>query len=398
MFKTLLRGALALALLSSPVVAQQVWKWSQTPATNATADPAINWATGMAPSAVSPSSRAMMSAVAKYRDDRAGRLTTGGTSTAYTLTSNSSYASTPADGTRLSVTFHTTNGASPTLALDSGSAFQVQANPSAFLPAGTLVGGSPYDIVFNSSITAWLVTGVVGAPTTIPIGGMIDYAGTTAPNSNFALAYGQCISRTTYATLFALVSTTYGVCDGTTTFGLPDAQGRAVFGKSNMSGSDTGRITVAGGNFDGTVLGGSGGLQNHTLTTAEMPVHTPAGNIAALTASGTTASVNIDHVHTGTTGTESAVHTHSVNDGTTKTGTFTGGGSNGWGGNSSVQTGGQSVLHTHGFTTDLGGGSHSHAFTTGSFTPVFTGTSIGSGSAHTILPPAIILSKIIRIF
>ncbi|MBV8837806.1 MAG: hypothetical protein JO000_14795, partial [Alphaproteobacteria bacterium] len=190
----LMSRALAFALVfcaATPAFAQQLWRWSQTPAANATADPAINWATGMAPSAVSPSSRAMMAAVAKYRDDTAGRLTTTGTSTAYTVTSNTGYASTPADGTRLALTFHATNGTSATLAIDGGTAFPLNATNSIAMPAASLVAGSPYDVVFNSSVNAWLVVGVLGSPTTIPIGGIIDYAGSTAPNSSFALAYGQ---------------------------------------------------------------------------------------------------------------------------------------------------------------------------------------------------------------
>lgn len=396
MLKPLLRAALALALLSSPVLGQQVWKWSQTPATNASADPAINWATGMAPSAVSPSARAMMAAVAKFRDDTGGLLTTAGTSTAYTLTGNSSVASTPANGYVIGFTPHVTNGASVTLAVDSGTAFPIRVDTSNAVPAAALVLGSPYLAVFSTSANAWILHGYYGSPSAVPIGAVLDYAGTTAPNSNFALTYGQAISRTTYAGLFAQVGTTFGSGDGTTTFNLPDAQGRAIFGKSNMSGSDSGRITVAGGNFDGTVLGGSGGLQNHTLTTSEMPVHTPAGNIAPLTASGLTGANNQNHVHVGTTD-SAGDHTHTVNDATSKIGTFTGGGSNGWGGNTPVATS-TAGAHTHTFTTGNQSIAHDHFFTTNPFTPIFNGTPIGSGNAHTILPPAIILSKIIRIF
>jgi len=59
-----------------------LWKWSRTASSNATADGSINWAEGMAPSGVNDSARAMMAAAAKYRDDTAGSLITGGTSTA----------------------------------------------------------------------------------------------------------------------------------------------------------------------------------------------------------------------------------------------------------------------------------------------------------------------------
>src|SRR2546430_705143 len=51
-----------------------LYKWSKTAANNATADSTINWAEGMAPSAVNDSARAEMAAVAKWRDDISGTL------------------------------------------------------------------------------------------------------------------------------------------------------------------------------------------------------------------------------------------------------------------------------------------------------------------------------------
>jgi microcystin-dependent protein len=81
------------------------------------------------------------------------------------------------------------------------------------------------------------------------------------------LCYGQAVSRTIYAALFAVISTTYGTGDGSTTFNLPDLRGRSIFGIDNMGGSDAGRLDWT--NTPGT----TGGEQYHTLTTSEMPVH-----------------------------------------------------------------------------------------------------------------------------
>jgi microcystin-dependent protein len=100
-----------------------------------------------------------------------------------------------------------------------------------------------------------------------PTGAVIAFAGSSAP-TNWLLCYGQAVSRTTYAALFAVVSTTYGVGDGTTTFNLPDLRGRTVAGVDNMGGSDAGRLDIA--NSSGTVVGS----QYVTLTSAEMPSHT----------------------------------------------------------------------------------------------------------------------------
>lgn len=52
----------------------------------------------------------------------------------------------------------------------------------------------------------------------------------------------------------------------------PDMRGRASFGLDNPGGTgNTGRITVAGGNFDGTIVLSGGGAQNHTLVVGECP-------------------------------------------------------------------------------------------------------------------------------
>jgi microcystin-dependent protein len=41
---------------------------------------------------------------------------------------------------------------------------------------------------------------------------------------------GQAVSRTTYADLFAIIGTKFGVGDGTTTFNIPNLKGRSFFG------------------------------------------------------------------------------------------------------------------------------------------------------------------------
>jgi microcystin-dependent protein len=108
---------------------------------------------------------------------------------------------------------------------------------------------------------------------TIPIGGVMDFAGSAAP-AGWLLCQGQQVSTTTYALLFAVLSTTYG--SGAGTFGIPDYRGRAGFGQDSGGSA---RITVAGGNFDGTVIGNSGGGQSSTLGTNNLPPYVPAGTI-----------------------------------------------------------------------------------------------------------------------
>lgn len=107
----------------------------------------------------------------------------------------------------------------------------------------------------------------------IPTGSVIPFAGTSAP-TNYLLCYGQAISRSTYATLFGVISTTYGIGDGLTTFNVPDLRGRLVAGQDDMGGSSANRLTGLTDGVDGDVLGAVGGLESTTLTTAQIPAHT----------------------------------------------------------------------------------------------------------------------------
>ena len=203
-----------------------LYLWSQTAATNASADSTINWAEGQAPSSVNDSARGMMAAVAKYRDDIAGSIVTGGISTAYTVTTNSGFDTlSHLAGQVVAFTPHTTNGATVTLNVDSLGAKPLRTAPSVELQSNTLIQGTPYAAIYNSSDGAFYLFGVGGAPG-IPLGSGVDFWGSTTPSSAFAFPTGQAISRTTYATLFSLIGTTYGTGDGLTTFNLPNKQGR----------------------------------------------------------------------------------------------------------------------------------------------------------------------------
>ena len=95
-----------------------------------------------------------------------------------------------------------------------------------------------------------------------PVGSVISFAGSTAP-TDWLLANGQAVSRTTYAALFAVCGTSYGIGNGTTTFNIPNLIGRAAVG------FDTAQTEFK-------PLGKTGGAKVHTLTTAEIPPHSHA--------------------------------------------------------------------------------------------------------------------------
>lgn len=149
-------------------MATGVQSWSKTAATNASADSAVNFAEGQAPSSVNDSARGLMASVAKWRDDTNGTIETGGSSTAYTATSNQGFASESAmDGACLTLKFNATSGAAPTLAVDSLTARAIQVASGAAVPTGFFLSGSIYRLTFVNAIPAWLVHGI---PAVLPDG------------------------------------------------------------------------------------------------------------------------------------------------------------------------------------------------------------------------------------
>lgn len=359
------------------------WQWSTTPANNATVDPSVNWAEGQAPSSINDSARAMMARLAEWRNDTQGNLPFSGTATAYTATTSASAGGNPLPnpppgGTRIAGQSAVTNGSGVTLAVDGGTAYPIQSASGVPIPAASLIANTPYEFVFLSGANVWLTMSFFGNPFITPIGGLIPYVGSSVPNANFAFPFGQAISRTTYATLFSLTGTTFGVGDGSTTFNILDLRGRAIFCLDNGAA----RITVAGGNIDGTVIGNPGGAQNHTLTSAEMPVHThgasdPSHNHSHSDPGHNHTLTDPGHAHNLQGATASGFANPTVVEGNSNAATLTGG----------------AISNTTGITLAA-------AVTGITNTASFTGITInnaGSGSSHTILPPAMVLPYILRI-
>lgn len=123
--------------------------------------------------------------------------------------------------------------------------------------------------IADASVTAEKLDSTISLT---PPGAILPYAGAAAP-TNWLLCYGQALSRTTYAALFAVLGTTYGVGDGSTTFNIPDIRGRVIAGQDDMGGTSANRLTGLTDGVDGDVLGGAGGLESQTLTESQMPAH-----------------------------------------------------------------------------------------------------------------------------
>ena len=142
-------------------------------------------------------------------------------------------------------------------------------NLSATEPANLFAGLFWFDTtndelkIRNEANDGWIVMGKFSGNTNTsdtPSGAILQFAGSSAP-ANWLLCDGSLVSRTTYANLFAAISTTYGAGDGSTTFKLPDLRGRVPIGAGQGSG------------LQDRVIAATGGAETHTLTTSELAAH-----------------------------------------------------------------------------------------------------------------------------
>lgn len=197
------------------------------------------------------------------------------------------------------------------------------------------------------------------------------YSGAAStPPSGWLVCDGSAVSRTTYADLFGILSTTFGAGNGSTTFNIPDLRGRAVFGVDNMGGSAANRVTNAGSGITGTTRGGTGGsefLQTHN--------HTDSGHTHGVTDAG--------HAHNITDPGHSHLQRTRVA---------------GAGGDGPQQAGGATQpvgdTETDTDTTGITINSGTTGVTVNSGTATIQNT--GSGSSQN-MPPAIMLNYIIKI-
>lgn len=130
------------------------------------------------------------------------------------------------------------------------------------------IDDTPADDADTAVSSKWIYDNVSSIYTLSKAGTIIAYGNDSVPNGYLACD-GSAVSRTTYATLFTAISTTWGVGDGSTTFNLPDLRGMFIRGTGTH-----GSLTMADTNaFAGPSVGSSENdqLQGHwhrMLTTA----------------------------------------------------------------------------------------------------------------------------------
>ncbi len=110
--------------------------------------------------------------------------------------------------------------------------------------------GAPFSITTNLDTVKISPLITLGEVSDVPIGMMMPFTGAAADvPEGYSTADGTTLSRTTYTEYFALVGTTYGVGDGSTTFNKPDMRQKFPLGQA-ASGT-------------GSTLGATGGAIDH---------------------------------------------------------------------------------------------------------------------------------------
>ena len=121
--------------------------------------------------------------------------------------------------------------------------------------------------------------------------GTIKPWGKAAAPAGYLLCDGSAVSRTTYADLFAVLSTTYGSGNGSTTFNVPNLAGKYPQGKDGSNslagtgGANTVTVSVTDhkGVATNQAVTVTGDISNTSLTTAQLASHSHTGSATSVT-------------------------------------------------------------------------------------------------------------------
>lgn len=248
--------------------------WNEDDASNNASAP-DGWPEGMPPSGVNNAARAMMGAIKRlYR--WLTPATTAGSSTAYTL----AYGVAPGalvDGMTHLVQFNAAPGIAPTLSINGLASCPLHyysVGAWRLVPAGLWGADQIFRVAYHSTSGTYRLLHFDNRT-----GELAPYVGSTAPSGSL-LCYGQVVSRTAYAGLFAALGTTHNIGgEAGTDFRLPDLRGRVPAGADNMGGSAANRLTATTLSPNGNTIGATGGAQTETASISG----TASGTLGALT-------------------------------------------------------------------------------------------------------------------
>jgi microcystin-dependent protein len=119
------------------------------------------------------------------------------------------------------------------------------------------------------------------------VGAIKPWTKATAP-AGYLLCDGSAVSRSTYAELFAVIASTYGGGDGSTTFNVPQLQGKLpqgydgnTYNLAGTGGANTVTVAVtnnqAATNATNQSVTITGSIDNTSLTTAQLASHSHSG-------------------------------------------------------------------------------------------------------------------------
>lgn len=139
----------------------------------------------------------------------------------------------------------------------------------------TLAANSDSKIATQKAVKAY-VDATAGETFLVPTGAILPYGGATAP-TNYLLCDGSAVSRTTYSALFAVLSTNYGVGDGSTTFNLPNLKGRFPLGYSASAPTKT--FTFASRSSNTITVTGADNHAHNELQTGQAIFYDTTGSV-----------------------------------------------------------------------------------------------------------------------
>lgn len=137
----------------------------------------------------------------------------------------------------------------------------------------TLAANSDVKIPSQKAVKAY-IDALGGITNLVPSGTMLPYAGSAAP-TYYLLCDGTAVSRSTYATLFGVISTTFGVGNGSTTFNLPDLRGRTFIG----AGTGTRVATFASRSSNVITVTGLSNAANNEFQTGQAVTYVTTGSV-----------------------------------------------------------------------------------------------------------------------